>query len=87
MSFLALCRLIKTVMAMSSRCRRESGFYRALNNRSTADYYDCDEPPTKTKCLQLNYSEGDELPGDVFAVSRLVRFRVVKVNFLTDHDL
>ena len=74
-------------MAMSSRCRRESGFYRALNNRSTADYYDCDEPPMKTKCLQLNYSEGDELPGDVFAVSRLVRFHVVKVNFLTDRDL
>ena len=31
------------------------------------------------KRLQLSYSEGDELPGDVFAVSRLVRFRVVKV--------
>ena len=75
-------------MAVSSRCSRESGFYRALNNRSTTDYYDdCDESPTKTKRLHLSYSEGDELPGDVFAVSRLVRFRVVKVSFLIDHDL
>ena len=70
------------MMAMSSRCRQE-WILQSAEQLFTADYYDCDEPPTKTKCLQLNYSEGDEWPGDVFAVSRLVRFRVVKINFLT----